>query len=277
MSLITRCPACETLFRVVPDQLRVSGGWVRCGRCGTVFDASLHLLQAVPEFLSEPPDSEPRPEFEDRLAAGAWAEPAPEPASAPAPEPVLPLSAPTAESQTFELPTASFLRSTASRSPPRTPGMTALWVLLSLLLLLGFLGQLVMQQRDRLAAWQPGVQSALEALCLPLNCHLSPLRRIEAIVIDSSSFNKAPGAFYRLNLTLKNTAGIALAVPAIELTLTDAMDQAVVRRVFLPAELGALTGTLAAGQAWSLSLALAVSPGESVDAMLGYRLLAFYP
>src|SRR5665647_163510 len=44
MSLITRCPACETLFKVVPDQLRISEGWVRCGQCDDIFDASLHLL-----------------------------------------------------------------------------------------------------------------------------------------------------------------------------------------------------------------------------------------
>src|SRR5665647_900186 len=48
MSLITRCPACETLFKVVPDQLRVSEGWVRCGQCKDIFDAALHLVPATP-------------------------------------------------------------------------------------------------------------------------------------------------------------------------------------------------------------------------------------
>ena len=40
MSLATRCPSCGTVFRVVHDQLRVSEGWVRCGRCNGVFDAA---------------------------------------------------------------------------------------------------------------------------------------------------------------------------------------------------------------------------------------------
>ncbi len=44
MSLITRCPACGTMFRVVPDQLKISEGWVRCGHCGEVFDATENLL-----------------------------------------------------------------------------------------------------------------------------------------------------------------------------------------------------------------------------------------
>ena len=43
-TLATRCPACQTVFRVVPDQLRVSQGWVRCGRCAEVFNATLSLV-----------------------------------------------------------------------------------------------------------------------------------------------------------------------------------------------------------------------------------------
>jgi predicted Zn finger-like uncharacterized protein len=43
MSLITSCPACGTMFRVVPDQLKISEGWVRCGHCSEVFDATANL------------------------------------------------------------------------------------------------------------------------------------------------------------------------------------------------------------------------------------------
>ncbi|KQV87080.1 hypothetical protein ASC91_20895 [Pelomonas sp. Root1237] len=39
VSLATRCTACGTIFRIVEDQLRVSDGWVRCGRCAEIFDA----------------------------------------------------------------------------------------------------------------------------------------------------------------------------------------------------------------------------------------------
>jgi len=46
MALITRCPVCGTLFKVVPDQLRISEGWVRCGQCAEVFDASNDLQQS---------------------------------------------------------------------------------------------------------------------------------------------------------------------------------------------------------------------------------------
>jgi len=43
MSFITRCPACATAFKVVPDQLKISDGWVRCGQCQQVFNATLDL------------------------------------------------------------------------------------------------------------------------------------------------------------------------------------------------------------------------------------------
>ena len=46
MSLVTRCPACGTAFKVVRDQLRISDGWVRCGRCSEVFDAMPGLVEA---------------------------------------------------------------------------------------------------------------------------------------------------------------------------------------------------------------------------------------
>lgn len=65
MSLITRCPACGTMFKVVTDQLKVSQGWVRCGHCAEVFDASASLLPRDMSSLATSPapqvDTEPQP------------------------------------------------------------------------------------------------------------------------------------------------------------------------------------------------------------------------
>jgi len=43
----TRCPACQTTFRVTPDQLKARAGNVRCGQCQTVFNALDNLLDEV--------------------------------------------------------------------------------------------------------------------------------------------------------------------------------------------------------------------------------------
>ncbi|MDR1967514.1 MAG: zinc-ribbon domain-containing protein [Burkholderiaceae bacterium] len=63
MSLVTRCPACSTQFKVVPDQIRVAAGWVRCGKCGEVFDASSYMLPHAQQgaVASAPPASAPPP------------------------------------------------------------------------------------------------------------------------------------------------------------------------------------------------------------------------
>jgi predicted Zn finger-like uncharacterized protein len=45
MSLLTQCPACQTYYRVVPDQLRISDGWVKCGQCSDIFNASAYLIE----------------------------------------------------------------------------------------------------------------------------------------------------------------------------------------------------------------------------------------
>lgn len=66
MALVTRCPNCGTHFKVVRDQLRISEGWVRCGRCSEVFDASTALTESDPltatgaqEGQAEAPAREP--------------------------------------------------------------------------------------------------------------------------------------------------------------------------------------------------------------------------
>jgi predicted Zn finger-like uncharacterized protein len=50
MALMTSCPACVTRFKVVPDQLRLHHGLVRCGACDHVFDANKRL-ETLPENL----------------------------------------------------------------------------------------------------------------------------------------------------------------------------------------------------------------------------------
>lgn len=56
MTLATRCPTCGTVFRVVQDQLRVSQGWVRCGRCSEAFNALTAMVE-VPTALTPEPRS----------------------------------------------------------------------------------------------------------------------------------------------------------------------------------------------------------------------------
>lgn len=82
LSLVTRCPACATAFRVRPEQLAARNGQVRCGKCTTVFDGAAGLLKGpaalVPEDAAtrrEAPEPEPLPAFMSepkRPRRGLW-------------------------------------------------------------------------------------------------------------------------------------------------------------------------------------------------------------
>ncbi len=45
MALATRCPHCQTTFRVAHDQLKLRAGLVRCGACKEIFNGVEHLLR----------------------------------------------------------------------------------------------------------------------------------------------------------------------------------------------------------------------------------------
>lgn len=55
MALMTVCPACNTRFKVVQDQLRLHHGLVRCGSCSHVFDAN-QRLESLPEIIVAEPN-----------------------------------------------------------------------------------------------------------------------------------------------------------------------------------------------------------------------------
>ena len=57
--MYSQCPDCLTRFRVTADVLRAARGTVRCGRCGSAFDALEHLSDSIPP--AQPEDAPPVP------------------------------------------------------------------------------------------------------------------------------------------------------------------------------------------------------------------------
>lgn len=168
----------------------------------------------------------------------------------------------------------SFVRAARRQAFWRQRWVRGVLLLVALVSLAALALQVAVQERDRIAAMDPRARPWLMKLCEPLRCEIAPPRQIADVVIDSSSFNKARGDSYQLALTMKNQASIPLAMPAVELTLTDAQDQPVLRRVLLPTDLAAPAELPARGE-WSASAAVIVTTGGARVA--GYRLLAFYP
>jgi predicted Zn finger-like uncharacterized protein len=53
--LLTRCPDCDTTFRVTDETLKKANGQVRCGRCASVFNAYAELQDAEAKSYEAPP------------------------------------------------------------------------------------------------------------------------------------------------------------------------------------------------------------------------------
>jgi hypothetical protein len=174
-----------------------------------------------------------------------------------------------------DVPNVSFVRKARRRSPWGQPRVRMILAGLVLVLGAALALQVGYQDRDRLAITQPMLRPALDAMCALLQCRIGPPRQIEAVVIDSSAFNRLRDDTYRISFTLRNAGAVAVAVPAMELTVTDSQEQVVARRVLTPDELGAENATIPAAGDWSRTIGVTLATGGT--RVSGYRLLAFYP
>ena len=324
MSFVTRCPACGTAFRVVPDQLKISDGWVRCGRCQDVFDATLSLQPwwpgairpLEPEVPAElPPEAEyeavPEPEPGDVPAV--LREPsASVPVSAQTAEPLEPESEPQPQAQTVpepeppvwppasadELPVAEVVSmlpvpEAVSDSSPMVDDLAfvqqarrkAVWrrgpvrgmlLTLALVLSLGLAGQWLWLGRDWVVATWPAAKPWMERVCGVVRYQLSPWRRIEVLVLDDVSLRRQVSGGHVFEAQIRNPSAQELAVPALELSLTDDNGAVSARRVFLPSDWPEAPLTLAPRSDWPLRLELELLEG-SPGGVAGYRALIFYP
>lgn len=157
-------------------------------------------------------------------------------------------------------------------SPPVRRGLWAALALLTLTLL----AQALISQRDGLAARHPQLTPLLNGLCQPLGCQVRPYRDLDAVVIDSSTFHRAGPAAFAFSVTLRNRARWPVATPALELTLTNAADQPVLRRVISVEEMDAPQALQARGE-FNATRTLALRGVSDTAAIVGYRLVAFYP
>ncbi len=169
-----------------------------------------------------------------------------------------------------------FVRQARRKALWRSPGVRAALGFVGVLLGLLLAGQWALHERDRLAASHPELAPLLARLCDPLGCDIGPVKQIDAVVIDSSNLVRRLGNFYSFDLVLKNTAAMAVAVPALELTLTDSSDRVIARRVFLQQELPGTPELVPAQGNLALSLRLSINDVGAVP-MAGYRALVFYP
>ena len=284
MNLTTHCPRCATAFLVTQEQLGEAQGWVRCGVCQEVFIAQAHTAappQALPLEAPLPHQQEALHTDEPRLDDDST--PAPAPTTAPTPTPTSISTTPAAAStplpnrpESIQTPTASPAPSPSPAHAPPAPrkrsgpsGRLLLGALIALLAL-----QIGLQVRHSFANAFPQATSWLQSLCPAGRCGL---RQISAVAIEDSSFTTTGPNLFHLSAMVANRSDLTLDAPVLALTLTDAADQVIARKVYSPQDWGAAAATLPGTTRAPAALWIKWDDASSTQRVVGYRLQAFYP
>lgn len=274
MTLATRCPHCQTAFRLVPDQLRLAEGWVRCGRCDQIFPATEHLLGnvepfALPEpapFTSQEPAEPQRPADLDR-----WA-PDPTRDDPPLYDP------PQRQSEAISpAPQTGSARHLYQWERGPAPGTARRWPIVSAfaitLLLVGLLLQVLWWSREDWGPDHPHVHQGLAQIAGRMGWTWPAPRALQHLELESGELTRLGGQVHELRLVLVNRHVGSVALPAFELSLQDAAGQTVIRRVLLGRDLGLLQTELPSGQRLPLQLGL----DTDNQTIAGYTVELFYP
>ncbi len=163
---------------------------------------------------------------------------------------------------------------TPAASPYRTWWISGAAVLALLLIV-----QAMTYFRGALARDVPSMKPILTGYCAMVGCAIALPRNADAITIESSDLKQFPERPKEILLTalLRNRASYAQAYPSLELTLTDAADNAVVKKTFHPADYVDDKSVIERGigplQEANIRLRL-----ELLDLVaVGYRLFVYYP
>lgn len=266
MDLYTRCPNCGTSFRVTTQQLQASGGQVRCGNCQRIFDAFATLTAQEPRIAAQQSIVPPRqsaPSEDTATAAHVFAE-----------TPLPAVDAP----PSFRQDPAAGLYEWEFRMP-EPPRRSALWTVLALTLGLTLAAQAAYAFRTEMMVLAPQTRNYYLRLCDLAGCAIGLPKLSNYLHIEASDMKAADPSHpneIQLFLSVRNRASTDLAYPSFELTLTDSLEQAVLRRVFLPSEYLAPmadSGGLKAGTEMPIQLYLDTGTVRAA----GYRLYLFYP
>ncbi len=312
----TRCPGCQTTFRVTPDQLKARAGKVRCGQCQSVFNALDSLLDEntsisttaplpVRPEVSVVPANEHEPavqlgnNFEIDILLDSSEEEvdsqiAPDDTAAEAPaEDTQALSEAAAQAlgkatglilprETSDIPGYSKWAEGVMASPftqPEEKSTRWPFILSILLLLIVLAGQLTFRFRSEIAVSIPALRPIVEVFCQAFDADIPLPRNVELVSIETSDLqtDTARGNLLVLNATLRNRASYGQAYPSLELSLTDTTDAAIARRVFPPAEY--LSPKNPANHPFAPNSDVPVRlwiEAKGISAA-GYRLYVFYP
>ncbi|MDB5840521.1 MAG: hypothetical protein JWQ23_2473 [Herminiimonas sp.] len=146
-------------------------------------------------------------------------------------------------------------------------------------LLAALLAQGTYHFRDQIAARLPQTRLALEQLCGLIGCQVGLPAQIDSVSVESSELQALADSQnnFALATLLRNRSSVSQAWPNIELTLNDAEEKPVVRRVFTPREYLSKTQDSARGLPPNSEQPVRVVFTLSQLKATGYRVYLFYP
>lgn len=173
-----------------------------------------------------------------------------------------------------EEPRPAFLRHAERRERWRRPQVRAALAVACVLGAIGLVGQAAYEYRDFVAARWPTARPAIELLCRAPDCTIGAPRSIEGLSVESSGLVRVEGtAMYQLQVLLRNRSALPLAVPSLDLTLSDSRGGTVARRVLTPQEAGIRVAAVAPAAEMPIQVTLTTA-GKPVA---GYTIEIFYP
>ena len=156
----------------------------------------------------------------------------------------------------------------------RRPRVRLAWRVTAILLGGTLVLQGLLHSRDSIAARWPGAEPALRQLCAPFGCVVDAPRDLQALRVQSVSFNEtATTGIYRLGIVLSNQEESRVKMPALDLRITDARGDTLVRRVLTAAELGHRDLAIPGQDDVTLSAVLRIDQAG----VSGYDVTVFYP
>ncbi len=149
------------------------------------------------------------------------------------------------------------------------------WGSFAVILALLFCFQVLVFQRHQWRAQSPELTPVLLSLCASLGCDLNWPKEPNKVSIETGGFKSLGNNDFVFSGSIKNQSDWPLTTPMLELSLTDDVDAAVVRKVFTVQELG-LNDVLRSRRAQSFELRFTLDSALS-PSVQGYRALLFYP
>jgi len=161
---------------------------------------------------------------------------------------------------------------------PRRVGWIIVGSVLAVLLIVALLAQLAWWQRETVQVYFPRSQTLYAKACAQLGCQVMPPHDIDGLQVEPSDLRQIDGPHkLELKMPLRNRFNVALAYPAIELTLLDDQNNVAVRRVLWPQDYVAPGTPIAAGLPAHTTQTMIVRLDTGNAVASNFRVQIFYP